>query len=689
MAWLAGQKRRLALWSPVMLGIGALVYFSVTTEPPFVLGLLSVMAALAGLAAASRLPMSWLVAGLALAALGFGVSATRAALVATPVLQERTDAIMISGLVVDAYGHQDGRPRVMLALSKAGTLSGDQLPRRARIALRKTDERPRPGTWISLEGRLTTLPTPVAPGAYDFARAAYFDGVGAYGFAIGAPREIEPPVPASIAQRAAVWIAAVRHDASERIRAALPESSGGIAAALTVGDRSEIGPEDEDALRDSSLAHVLSISGLHMAIVGLGVFGALRLLAALVPWIALRFRVKKWAAGAALLAAAGYLMLSGASVPAQRSFIMIGLMFLAVMIDRSPFTLRVVAISALIVLLLAPESVVDPSFQMSFAAVTALVSAFEAFEGWQIRRGEPLVLRDTWRGRLGYALLVAVLASLVAGLATAPYAAFHFNRIAAYGVVANVVAMPVISFVIMPFAALTLMALPFGLEWYPLQVVGWGIDAMLWIAHETADWPGASTLVPSASPASLGLITLGGLWLALWRGGWRLLGLLPVATGVLLSLMAVGPDILIDREAANVAVRGPDGRLAVVSGRRGRFAAEEWLERDGDDSELKDSARRGRTGIWSCENKICQAVVGSQTVVYMERAGDWREACGRNAGIVVAAREIDPCPVGLTITPRETRSRGAHAIYLSNDPPRITTVHDELGDRPWTVWSDQ
>jgi competence protein ComEC len=278
---------------------------------------------------------------------------------------------------------------------------------------------------------------------------------------------------------------------------------------------------------------------------------------------------------------------------------------------------------------------------------------------------------------------------MVAGLATAPYAAFHFNRIAAYGVVANVLAMPVISFVIMPAAAVTLLALPLGLEWYPLQVMGWGLEAMLWVAHETASWPGASSLVASAPPFALGLVTVGGLWLALWQGAWRTLGIAPIAAGMLLAVGTTGPDVLIDRDAANVAARGDDGRLAVVSGRRGRFAAEEWLERDGDSSELKDSARRGRTGVWTCADKICEATVAAARVVYMERAGDRTDACTRGAQIVVAAREIDPCPSGLTITPAQTRRNGAHAIVLRYGVIEVKTVRDELGERPWTVWAGQ
>jgi competence protein ComEC len=680
------QRGRFALWSPVLLGAGAAIYFALQAEPALETGWIALaMGLIAGLSAIrfGALPIFGPVAFLAS---GFGLAVLNTAVIGGPVLQQQTPAGDITGRVIDAYGHEDGRPRVLLALHAVPGLTHDDMPIRARLALRKTDPRPVPGDWITVRGRLTTLPLPVAPGGYDFARYAFFNGMGAYGFSMGPAQVVAPLEPPDASTEFNTWVAGVRADASARIQAALPGSSGAIAAALTVGDRSEIAAEDDQAMRDSSLAHVLSISGLHMAIIGLGIFGLVRFAAALIPAIALRFQVKKWAALAALLGALGYLLLSGASVPAQRSFLMIGLMFVAVMLDRAPFTLRLVAISAMIVLIISPHSVVDPSFQMSFAAVTALVAAFEAFEAWQKRRGSPVVLRDTWTGRALYVLLAAVLSSMVAGFATAPFAAYHFNRVALYGVFANVAAMPIISFVIMPFAALTLVALPFGLEAWPLAVTGWGIDAMLWIAHTTAALPGAATHVPSMSGLALGLITLGGLWLCLWRGRIRLLGLAPVAAALALGLMSHPPDILIDRDAKNVAVREANGQLALLSGRRAKFAATEWLERDGDSREVKDAARAGREGVWACADKICAAELGAVRIGYMERAGDERAACAAQFDILVAARPIGDCYTGLIITRDTTARNGAMAIYLTPAGITVDTVRAHTGDRPWTVW---
>ena len=677
------RRRDRALWAPVLLGAGALVYLVLTFEPPGWMGWVAGIGGVALMAGAGRAgPVA---AALGLVSLGFALAMLRADMVGTPVLQAATREVAVTGRVVETIGHPDGRPRLLLDVDAIEGMAAEATPRRVRIAMRKADPRLPPGTPVTLRAKLSTLPLPVAPGAYDFARAAWFDGIGGYGFATGAPRQVAAEAP-DLATRIAVFVARTRDDASRRIHEALPGATGAIAAALTVGDRSQIPEADDEAMRDSSLAHVLSISGLHMTIIGMGAFAILRLAIALLPWLALRIDGKKWAAGAAIVLAGGYLMLSGASVPAQRSFLMIAFVFLAILLDRAPYTLRIVAISALAILAVAPESVADPSFQMSFAAVTALVAAYQAVQEAEARRGRPLILRDSLRGRVLYVVASALLASVVAGLATAPFAAFHFNRIAFYGVVANMAAMPVISFVIMPMAGLTLLALPFGMEAPFLAVMGWGIDAMLWIAHETAGWPGASGRVPTSPDFALGLVTLGGLWLCLTRGRRRMLGLAPVALAFALPLAARQADVLIAEDAANVAVRDAEGQLTVVSGRRARFAAEAWLERDGDARPLKDSARAGRTGVWVCGDGLCSAETGGRRVVYMERKADGRAACAQGAAVVIVARKIEPCTDGLTITPAETARLGAMSLTFAGDTVLTQSVRDRVGVRPWTVW---
>lgn len=677
------RRRDRALWAPVMLGAGALVYLVATFEPPAWTGWAAGLTGAMLIAAAARL--GWGAAALGLVAAGFALTMLRAELAGTPVLTAPTLDVRVTGRVVETTGHPDGRPRLLLDVMTIEGLEPAATPRRIRIAMRKDAERLPPGVAVELRARLSTLPLPVAPDAHDFARAAWFRGIGGYGVATGTPREIaaEPP---GLIVRAAIQIARTREAMSRRIQERLPGATGAIAAALTVGDRSQIPEADDEAMRDSSLAHVLSISGLHMTIIGMGAFAALRLLIALSPWLALRINGRKWAAAGAMALAAGYLMLSGASVPAQRAFLMVAFVFLAILLDRQPYTLRVVASAALIIIAVAPESVVDPSFQMSFAAVVALVAAYQALQEAEMRRGRPLILRDSLRGRVLYAMAGTMLASFVAGLATAPFAAFHFNRVAFYGVAANMMAMPVTTFLVMPAAGLVLLLSPFGLEGPALWVMGQGIDAMLWIAHETASWPGASGRVASAPAYALGLVTVGGLWLCLTRGRWRLAGLAPVALAFAMPLFAARPDVLIAGDGANVAVRDAEGRLTVVSGRRARFAASEWLERDGDARPLRDSARAGRDGVWRCADGLCAAEVAGRRVGYMERRGDEAIACAGRFDVLVAARRMRPCTEGFVVTPAETARQGAMTLLFTEGGAEMRSVRDAIGERPWTVW---
>ncbi len=688
---LSAQWDRVALWTPAGLGVGIGAYFALPVEPDPATGVVAAVAALlalgSGFAARSRGGAFLLYATASLLA-GYAAAVARTAVVDAPVLRAETGWVQVSGRVVESIEHADGRPRLVVAPSGVSGFWAEETPARIRVALKRGSGPWRPGDWVTFRARLSPPPEPVAPGAYDFARAGYFDRIGAYGFVAGEPRRIAAQAPLSAWDAAAARVAEIRHDVASRIRAALPGAQGAIAAALIAGDRSGIPEADLEALRDSSLQHLLSISGLHMAIVGLGLFTALRLLGAAIPPLALRVNLKKWAAGGALAGAFVYLLLSGASVPTQRSFIMIGLMFVAVMLDRSPFTLRIVAISATAILLVAPESLLDPSFQMSFAAVAALVAAFEAFEAWQARRGEPLVERDTFLGRGLYAVVASVLSSFVAGAASSPYASFHFNRIALYGVVANLLATPVVTFWVMPAGFLALLLMPLGLEAWALIPMGWGIDAILWIAHWVASWPGAAAVVASTPLWTLLAITAGGLWLIAWRGRVRALGLAGLALGLAGAPFAAEPDVLIDREARNVAVRLEDGSLALASGRRARFAAEEWLERDGDGRSLTE-ARAATAGAWRCDADVCETVQTRDGTTFTVRVvgpkGDAGSACATSADLVVIAQDIDDCAGAVDwVTPAKAAASGALALTWTGEGFETDSVAARRGDRPWS-----
>ena len=328
-------------------------------------------------------------------------------------------------------------------------------------------------------------------------------------------------------------------------------------------------------MRNSGLAHLLAISGLHIGLVASILFVAVRGLLALVEPLALRHPIKKWAASVALAGAFGYLLLTGATVPTQRAFLMVALVLVAVLTDRSAFSMRTVALAAMAILVLRPESLLSVSFQMSFAAVVALIATYETlgarFAGW--RRSA------AWPRRVLLYLLGVGLTTVVASLATMPFAAYHFNQVAHYGLAANLLAVPLTALWIMPWGVATYVLLPFGLEALALAPMGWGIEAVVGIAETVAAWSGSISRLVAPAPAALALVSLGGLWLCLWVGRWRLWGVAAICDGLLIGLAARPPDILIDGRGDVAEVRDGAGGLRLSSARANGFRTETWLRR--------------------------------------------------------------------------------------------------------------
>ena len=377
--------------------------------------------------------------------------------------------------------------------------------------------------------------------------------------------------------RLKIPIANLRAAVGDRIETALPGDTGEIANALITGDRQGIPDETTEALRQSGLGHMLAISGLHMALVAGAVFGFLRGFFALSPNLALKRPIKKWAAAGALAAAAFYLVLSGASIATQRSFIMMAVMLVAVLLDRRAFSVRNVAVAATIVLFLTPEAILTASFQMSFAATLALIAGFEVIAE---RRRQRLAIGPPAERTLARTIFSLIggllLTSILAGLATAPFAAFQFNRTAPLSLIANLLAVPALSLLVMPMALVAVVLMPFGLEGPPLGVADFGIAYITRVADNVAAWTGSAGLVPTAPVASLLLVSLGLVWLCLWRQRWRLAGLPIIGLGLVVAAFGPHPDLLVTEEGETIAVRGADGRYHVAGASaavRGRHLA--------------------------------------------------------------------------------------------------------------------
>lgn len=676
------EADRWFLWIPVLFGGGIGLYFSRYTEP-------TVLQAVAGIVAASAFmlffrprPALWALAAAGLCvALGFANAKLRTAMLATPVLEDSAGAVTLSAHVERTEPRLPESHRLTLRVfAVSGFDEGKTFPDKVRVTSRFKPP-PATGDAVSLRAVLRPVPEPVMPGGFDFARKAWFSGIGASGFAISAhtllPDAPEPP----LWLRVKSAIDAVRGSVDSRIRAALPGDQGAIASALVTGERGRIPEHILEALRHSGLAHVLAISGLHMALMAGSFYWLARALMAAWPQVALRLPIKKIAAVIALGGATFYLMLSGAGIATQRAYLMMGIFFLSIVLDRPAITLRNVALAAIVVLALFPESLFDVGFQMSFAATAALVAAYEHWGGRTRIDAGAGAFSNLLRGSFGYFTGIA-LTTLVAGLAVAPFAAFHFHKLAQYSLIGNLAAMPFVGAVIMPMALTALLVMPFGLEAWPLWAMGQGIDAVTEIAATVSAWDGAVIRIATIPAFSLVAMVLGGLWLILWREQWRVAGLLFAAIGLAASGEAERPDMLIGRDGAAMAVRSAAGRLTAPEGRGGTYSLERWLAAYADERAPGDIRSDGG---FSCDWSACVTRTANKRIALVRHPSALREECLR-ADIVVTE-----FPVGrhcraarLTVDLMDLKAHGAHALYLSGQSIRVETVAQMRGERPWT-----
>lgn len=532
----------------------------------------------------------------------------KSAMVGAPAI-ERPVVTELTGKVL---GREDqpaeDRVRLLLATREPGTNRPIvvRVNVRARLAAREIAE----GAVIRLRARLMPPSPPLLPGGYDFARTAWFAGISATGSALDKPLVVAPAVENASLER-------LQRSLSDHIRGRLPGSPGGIAAAFASGDRGAIAKADEDAMRDAGLTHLLSVSGLHVsAVVALVYFLAIRLLA-LWPWLALRVRLPILAAGAAATAGIGYTLLTGAEVPTVRSCIGALLVLLALTLGREPLSLRMLAVAAICVMLLWPEAVVGPSFQMSFGAVIAII----ALAGSAPARRFLAPRDEAWwaRGLRQFGVLLAT--GVVIELALLPIGLFHFHKAGVYGAFANVIAIPLTTFVTMPLIALALLLDTVGAGAPGWWLCGKSLDLLLGLAHWTADRPGAVTRLPALGNAAFVLFLGGGLWLALWRGRVRLWGLVPALLATASLALLRPPDLLVSGDGHYVGIVEEGGeRLLLLRESRDSFASETLIELAGMSGEVVALAD------WPgarCSPEFC--------VVVLQRGGrTWQLLIGRN-----------------------------------------------------------
>lgn len=673
-------------------GAGCAVYFALGTEPPawpLTVGAFVVVGVWLGVRrmAPARI---WTLPLMLSACFALGIAAAklRTDAVTAPIAPAMAAPTVVEGWVVDVDSPGSAGPRVMIAPVRVRGLAPEATPIRLRATVRGAA--PEPGQAVRLFAILNPPPAPASPGAYDFGRNAFFQSLGGVVFSLGETRPawLAPP-PWRI--RAAMAVNGLRYDLAKRIVARLGPRTGGIAAAMATGHEAWLDPDDVDVMRDSGLAHILSISGLHMAVVGGFAFFLVRLLVAAWPWLALRVPGKKVAATVGLLAVGTYLVVSGSPAPAERAAVTASIAFLAILLDRQAITMHALAVAAFVVLVLQPEAIVTPGFQMSFAATAALVALVEA---WPAR---PREISAPWPilvvQRIGAWLGMAVMASLVAGAATGPFAMQHFNRTAMYGLGANLATAPLSDFVIMPMLALGALLEPLGLGAPFLWLAGQGIGFMLAVGEWTAGLPGAVRTVASAPDFVLPVAFLGVLFCCLWRGPLRWLGL-PFAAAVMLWPRDPPPDLWIGDGGTNAAFVVAGEAVVMRPGVR-QFAVDVWSRRRG--LAPVDRAAEG----WTCTRFSCapgEADRGPLAMWWGRRAPSAAQidALCRSAPVVslrAAVVALPPSCDGRLVLDGTDYARGG-AIELWRDGPatanrwRGVWSADVRGDRPWSRLGD-
>lgn len=574
-AFLAARPFERGTWLAVAFAMGIAAWF-VLPDPARWLAVLAgggaiALAALAGFRSDGRHPyLRGAVIGAAVMVAAGLVTVWSKSILAGAVPIDRPAVVALTGRIVarDERGAED---RVRLTLVARGVPNREAV--RVRVNLAGEDDSPAlaEGAVVRLKARLMPPATPMLPGAYDFARAAWFMGLSATGSVLGKPQVVVPAEGGS-------WLGRVQRSLSRHVREQLGGSPGAIAAAFASGDRGAIAAADEEAMRDAGLSHLLSISGLHVsAVVGAAYILAIRLLA-LWPWLALCIRLPLAAAASGALVGIAYTLLTGAEVPTIRSCIGAVLVLIALALGRDPLSMRMIAVAAFVVMLFWPEAVVGPSFQMSFAAVIAIVALHSAAPVQRFLRPR----EEAWPVRLGRLLAMLLLTGVVIELALTPIALFHFHRAGVYGALANVVAIPLTTFVSMPLIAVALLldaVIPrAGLGAPAWWAAGKSLELLVALAHWTAGQPGSVALLPGMGRGIFALFVAGGLWLALWSGRVRLWGLVPVVLGCVMLVGLRTPDVLVSGDGRHVAIVGERGELLVLRESRSDFAVDNLRE---------------------------------------------------------------------------------------------------------------
>jgi competence protein ComEC len=675
---------------PVLFGTGILAYFAAPQEPnAMLIAIMALASLLATLWMRRHGTAFFLLTAFAIVLAGAATAQWRTVRIDGPVIPREMTG-RISGVVLSAETTRRQGTRYLIRPISIEGIAPEELPGKIRVTASSSREVVEPGRIIAGMARLQPFSGPLIPGGHDFGFANWFAGLGGTGFFMGKAVAVEDPAALNGWEASAAAINRLRTAMSERIRSAVGGETGDISAALITGERMAVDNATEESFRRSGLAHILSISGLHMVLVTLTVVWGLRFALALVPGLAVNWPIRKWASAAGLVSATFYLLLSGAEVPTQRSYIMIAIMLAALLADRRAISLRNVALAAMGVLILTPEAVLEAGFQMSFAAAAALVATFSAISDWRNRKNNSSGHAEPRGGLLRAGLLHVgslALTSLVAGLATGLFAAWHFHRISPLGLLANLAAMPVASFVTMPLALLGVVLMPFGLEALALVPMGWSIDAVIRIS----DWVGAFPLDDATGRQPLAVLLLGSIGLVVLvclRTRLRCLGLAFVAGAFFFGETETAPDLIIAQSGRTAAMRTGNGELSFLGKGRDPFVTDIWTRAW---PVGKDTTANFDPG--SCNRDHCIAMGSNGVKVEIVYAPALIPTACERADVLAAPRlRYVNCrgkKPAVILSRSDFEAKGTHVVSF---PRRDRSVHGYsvktsigMDDRPWNL----
>jgi competence protein ComEC len=669
-------------WSAVSLACGIGIYFAMPFEPGLSIGWsLVLLLALIQVATWFQPSAKAALGLLSMTLIGFLLGQVHTTLVDATMLQSETGPVWLEGRIILIEERSERERRITFDQLSSDEIAADEMPEKIRLTVRTGGDEVSLGSKIGVLAMLLPPPEPVYPGDFDFARDSYFKGLGAVGYSLSPLQQRASPDEASAID---LWLGKLREGIGGRVARVLDGQSGAVATALLTGARGSINEETTTAMRSSGLAHLLAISGLHMALVTGMIFMAIRALLALSPRLALSYPIKKWAAAGAWIGALGYLLISGAPVSTQRAFLMVSIVLLAVLLERQAISMRLVAVAAIVILVIHPEALLSVSFQMSFAAVIGLVAGYKALAPYIYR------IQGSRRGIGGgiiFYLSGILLSTLIAEISILPFATYHFHQFVSYGLLANLLAVPLMGLWIMPMGLMGLILMPLGLEAWALEGMGWGIEKLIDVAASVAAQPGANFAIVNMPFATLLLIVGAGLLLCTSPGPRRVIAAsVFVLTGLMLHAVNPEPDIIIERGGRLVALRLGDGAFAFSTLSAGRYSRGRWSERFGLGAPLRFNDVNKYLGerVLECGGEGCVFHTGGLVIASPADSAALAEDCMRADIILTALFAPRGCQANYIIDGRKVRDGGAHAIWFEGGGVHVESVADARGMRPWT-----